>query len=89
MVETNKIDQYLDKAGWYLIDVEDDAKWDDYSILSFSIEWADACGMVKRLIEWQNQMSAHQSKSFENLKRRFEAVAGRLRTLNLENPFAA
>lgn len=83
----DQISKRLFTIGEVLKDVEFDMEWEHHQLLTFSIEWADVCGQVKRLRESCSQMNDEQRQSFDELKQRFEAVADRLKALELNNPF--
>lgn len=85
----NKIDNYLFTAEVVLKDVEFDMDWEYHQLLTFSMEWADVCGCVSKLITARknSEMTNDQLVRYEELKKRFEAVSEKLKELNLENPF--
>jgi len=86
-LDENGIDDDLKTTAWYLSDIETlDMPWNEYERAGFSIEWADVIGRVRRLKQNQSWMNNEERRSFDELKRRFEAVKDKLKALDLENP---
>lgn len=83
----NEVNHSLFAVDEVLKDVEYDMEWEYHALLTFSIEWADICGQIKYLLANQMGMSEEQKVKFENLRERFDAVKGKLKALDLDNPF--
>lgn len=80
------INSFLFRVDSVLKDVEFDMEWDYHQLLTFSIEWADCCGMVEKLIAHEEKMNDAQKENFASIRTRFRAVADRLKALGLDNP---